>query len=127
MTKTEIWSPITSYSDILAAPNSGLMYANTPWSGYYDVQSTIWVTAPTTQFAQPGWQYLDASSGYLPEKGTYVTLKSADQKNWSVVLETINAKHPQQISFKIAGDSSQLEQCMYGRQTPRRCLNMLEI
>jgi hypothetical protein len=26
---TEIWSPITSYYDILAAPNSGLMYANT--------------------------------------------------------------------------------------------------
>ena len=80
MTKTEIWSPITSYYDILAAPNSGLMYANTPWSGYYDVQSTIWVTAHTTQFAQPGWQYLDASSGYLPEKGTYVTLRSPERQ-----------------------------------------------
>jgi len=103
MTKTEIWSPITSYYDILAAPNSGLMYANTPWSGYYDVQSTIWVTAHTTQFAQPGWQYLDASSGYLPEKGTYVTLRSPNGKDWSTVLETIDAAQPQAASFTLAG------------------------
>jgi len=103
MTSTDIWSPITSYYDNLAAPNSGLMYANTPWSGYYDVQSTIWVTAHTTQFVQPGWQYLDSSSGYLPDKGSYVSLRSADKKNWSVVLETIGAKHPQTVSFRLAG------------------------
>lgn len=103
MTATEIWSPITSYYDILAAPNSGLMYANTPWSGYYDVQSTIWVTAQTTQFTQPGWQYLDSSSGYLPEKGTYVTLKSPNGRDWSTVLETIDAKRPQRVDFAVAG------------------------
>jgi galactosylceramidase len=102
-TSTEIWSPITSYYDNLAAPNSGLMYANTPWSGHYDVQGTIWATAHTTQFAQPGWQYLDSSSGYLPEKGTYVALRSPDKKNWSVVLETIDAKNPQKIRFRLEG------------------------
>lgn len=102
-TKTEIWSPVTSYYDILAAPNSGLMYANTPWSGHYDVQGAIWATAHTTQFAQPGWQYLDLSSGNLPEHGDYVSLKSADAKDWSVVLETIDATHPQQVHFKLAG------------------------
>ena len=69
LTATEIWSPITSYYDNLAAPNSGLMYANTPWSGHYDVQSAIWVTAHTTQFAQPGWQYLDSASGVFAGKG----------------------------------------------------------
>lgn len=106
LTSTEIWSPITSYYDNLAAPNSGLMYANTPWSGYYDVQSTIWVTAHTTQFVQPGWQYLDSASGYLPEKGSYVSLRSNDRKNWSVVLETIGAQHPQTVSFQLAGGLS---------------------
>jgi O-glycosyl hydrolase len=105
-TKTEIWSPITSYYDILAAPNSGLMYANTPWSGHYNVQSAIWVTAHTTQFAQPGWQYLDQSSGYLPHGGSYVALKSTDGKNWSVVLETIDATQPQHMTFKVSGGLS---------------------
>jgi hypothetical protein len=103
LTATEIWSPITSYYDNLAAPNSGLMYANTPWSGHYDVQGTIWATAHTTQFAQPGWQYLDSASGYLPEKGSYVALRSPDKKNWSVILETIDAKHPQTVTFRLAG------------------------
>jgi Glycosyl hydrolase family 59 len=102
-TATEIWSPITSYYDILAAPNSGLMYANTPWSGNYDVQGAIWATAHTTQFAQPGWQYLDSSCGHLPEKGDYVALKSPNGQDWSVILQTIDASQSQRVDFRIAG------------------------
>lgn len=102
-TATEIWSPVTSYYDILAAPNSGLMYANTPWSGNYKVQGAIWATAHTTQFAQPGWLYLRSACGYLPEKGDYVTLMSPKTKDWSVVLQTVEAKHPQRMHFRITG------------------------
>ncbi len=106
-TKTEIWSPITSYFENLAAPHSGLMYANTPWSGHYDVQGAIWATAHTTQFAQPGWQYMDSASGFLPNNGgTYVALKSPQSGEWSVVLETIQARRAQQIRFQIAGGLS---------------------
>jgi len=105
-TATEIWSPITSYYDNLAAPNSGLMYANTPWSGHYNVQGAIWATAHTTQFAQPGWRYLENSCGYLPEKGDYVALKSTDGAKWSVVLQTIDATHPQTVHFEVRGGLS---------------------
>ncbi len=103
MTATEIWSPVTSYYDILAAPHSGLMYANTPWSGTYQVQSTIWVTAHTTQFAQPGWQYLDRSSLRLPNAGSFVTLASPDRQQWSLVLETIGATRPLALRFRLTG------------------------
>jgi hypothetical protein len=103
ITKTEIWSPVTSYYDILAAPNSGLMYANTPWSGYYNVQGTIWATAHTTQFAQPGWQYLESACGLLPESGSYVSLKAPGNKDWSVVVDTIDATHPQRITLQVTG------------------------
>ena len=105
-TKTEIWSPVTSYYDILAAPNSGLMYANTPWSGHYDVQSTIWVTAHTTQFAQPGWRYLQESSGYLARGGSFVTLVAPNRRDWSTVLESIDAMHIQTVRFAIQGELS---------------------
>ncbi len=105
-TKTEIWSPITSYYEILAAPHSGLMYANTPWSGNYKVQSTIWVTAHTTQFAQPGWRYDDASCGYLQHGGSYVTFLSPDRSNWSTVLETIDARQAQTVRLRVAGGLS---------------------
>lgn len=105
-TKTETWSPITSYYDILAAPHSGLMYANTPWSGHYDVQSAVWVTAHTTQFAQPGWQYIDSACGYLSGKGSYVTLKSPSSRDLSVVVETIEATAPQEVTFHLTGGLS---------------------
>ena len=103
LTKTEIWSPITSYYDNLAAPNSGLMYANTPWSGYYDVQSAIWVTAHTTQFAKPGWRYLDPACGHLPDHGTYVSLRSPDGEDWSLIAETVGAKNSQTLQLKVMG------------------------
>jgi hypothetical protein len=106
MTKTEIWSPVTSYYDNLAAPHSGLMYANTPWSGHYDVQSTIWITAHTTQFAQPGWKYIDQACGYLPGKGTYVTLRSPSGGDYSVVAETIQANSSQPLRFEVSGGLS---------------------
>lgn len=102
-TKTEIWSPITSYFDSLAAPNSGLMYANTPWSGHYEVQSTIWVTAHTTQFVKPGWQYLDQACGRMDDHVSYVSLRSPDKKQWSVVLETVDATNPKTVTFALKG------------------------
>lgn len=105
-TKTETWSPVTSYYDILAAPHSGLLYANTPWSGHYEVQSAIWVTAHTTQFAQPGWHYIDSASGYLAGKGSYVTLKSPSSDDYSVIVETIDAKAPQGVTFRLTGGLS---------------------
>jgi hypothetical protein len=82
------------------------MYANTPWSGYYNVQGTIWATAHTTQFAQPGWQYLDTASGLLPQQGSFVSLQSPNGKDWSVVAETIDAKQPQHVTITVAGGLS---------------------
>jgi len=105
-TKTETWSPITSYYDILAAPHSGLMYANTPWSGHYDVQSAVWVTAHTTQFAEPGWRYIDSACGYLGGKGSYVTLRPPSRGDYTVILETVDATAPQDISFRTRGGLS---------------------
>src|SRR6202012_1152990 len=85
-TSTEIWSPVTSYYDILAAPNSGLMYANTPCAGHSDGQGAIWATAHTTQFTQPGWHYDNASCGYLAHGGSFVPYLSPDRTNWSTVI-----------------------------------------
>ena len=105
-TKTEPWAVITSYYDILPAPNSGLMYASAPWSGNYRVQSTIWATAHTTQFAQPGWRYIDSACGYLNGKGSYVTLRSA-AKDYSIIIETIQATETQAVTFELASLAQQ--------------------
>lgn len=107
MTKTVIWSPITSYYDNLPLPGSGVMRANTPWSGYYDVQPALWATAHTTQFANPGWKYLDGSGcGYLSTAGSYVTLKSTNGSDYSIIIETIDTGSSQTVTFNLTGGLS---------------------
>ena len=103
MTKTEIWSPVTSYYDLFPLPGSGLMRANTPWSGHFEVQPAIWATAHTTQFVPTGWKYLDSACGFLPGKGTYVTLVSPGQEDFSLILETAGARESQSLQLSLAG------------------------
>lgn len=105
MTKTILWSLITSYYDNLPLPNSGLMKANQPWSGHYEVQPAIWATAHTTQFAQPGWRYIDAACALLPAGGSHVVLRSP-QGDLSLIVETMDAKTPQAVAFRLTGGLS---------------------
>ena len=99
MTSTSLWCLVSAYYDILDIPHAGLMRAETPWSGHYEVMSPLWITAHTTQFAHPGWQYLDNASGLLPNGGSYVTLKH--ESDFSVIVESIAAVHPQQLTLTI--------------------------
>jgi hypothetical protein len=103
ITRTEIWSLISSYYDFLPIPGSGLMYANTPWSGSYNVEPAIWATAHTTQFAQPGWQYIDGACGIL-STASFVTLKNGS--DYSIVIETAAASASQSLTFNITGGLS---------------------
>jgi len=102
ITKTEIWSAVTSYYDNLPVPGSGIMRANTPWSGRYEVPPTVWITAHTTQFAQPGWKYLDRAC-VLIDGGSIVSLLSPGGEDYSVVIETMDAENPQTLSFQVEG------------------------
>ena len=107
MTKTVIWSPVTSYYDNLPLPGSGVMKANTPWSGYYEVQPALWATAHTTQFAKPGWKYVESGGcGYLPNGGSYVTLKSPNESDYSMIVETVDSTESQKVTFQMAGGLS---------------------
>jgi len=102
MTMTEIWCPISCYFDMLPAGGHGLMKANTPWSGYYYVAPTIWATAHTTQFASPGWTYLEGgASAMLPAGGSMVTLMATNHSDYSVIVETTDATNAQVITFHL--------------------------
>lgn len=103
------WSTIWSVYSGLPYAGCGLMLADTPWSGHYVVGQSIWVVAHTTQFAKPGWQYIDSACGYLGDghsAGTYVTLKSPNNHDYSVIAETLDAKAPQTASFTVTGSLS---------------------
>ncbi|MHC4441001.1 MAG: family 16 glycoside hydrolase [Planctomycetota bacterium] len=108
MTKVITWSLVSSYYDILSIPSSGPMRANVPWCGYFEIQPALWAIAHTTQFAQPGWKYIDSGCGYLPDNtGSFVTLlKPSGQGDYSIIIETMDATETQNVTFKMDGDFS---------------------
>ncbi|WP_405943770.1 galactosylceramidase [Streptomyces sp. NBC_00932] len=111
MTASINWPVVASAYPDVGFADQGLVMANEPWTGSYDVGLSTWVTAHTTQFAQPGWQYLDGASGYLggqtsDQVGSYVTLKSPGGKDWSSVVETTRATGPQTVKLTVSGGLS---------------------
>jgi hypothetical protein len=87
----------------------GLVLANQPWSGYYAVGKDTWAIAHTTQFTAPGWKYLDSSSGYIAgnrNNGSYVTLKSTNNSDYSSIIETMDATAAQTLNFSLTGGLS---------------------
>lgn len=103
LTKTSFWSPVTAYYDCLPAPGSGMIKANTPWSGAYEIEKTLWSVAHTTQFAKPGWLYVNDACMKLPGGGSVVTITSPDRKDISVIVETGEAQQEQEIIIRPQG------------------------
>ena len=85
------------------------MLANQPWSGYYSVGKDVWAIAHTTQFTAPGWKYLDASTGYIGgnrNNGSYVTMKSPNNSDYSMIIETMDASGAQTLDLTVTGGLS---------------------
>lgn len=102
------WSLSASWLGNVNLADTGLALADRPWSGYYDIDTSIWAMAHTAQFTAPGWRYLDTASGRLPGDGggTYVSLRSPTTGDWSTVAETIDASAPVTVHLKPQGGLS---------------------
>ncbi|MDQ1307265.1 MAG: hypothetical protein QG671_3097 [Actinomycetota bacterium] len=103
------WPVIAAITPNIPWATTGVAVAPQPWSGYYAIGKNTWVMAHTTQFATPGWRYLDGSSGYLggnKSNGSYVSLKSASGNDYSTVIETMDAGGAQDLTFSVTGGLS---------------------
>ena len=69
-------------------------------------------TRTTDSFSQVGWQYLNGGCGELIGGGSFVTLKSPSN-DYSIIIETKDAKAPQQIRFQIGGGLSAHPLCVW--------------
>ena len=104
MTALLNWPLIASMTSNLPYPTDGMMVADQPWSGSYSVGENAWVTAQVTQFAQPGWQFLNSGSGYLGgnrANGSYISLASPSKTDYSTVVETTTATAAQTSTFTV--------------------------
>jgi hypothetical protein len=100
------WPVVAALTPNLPYPTMGLALAPEPWSGYYAIGKNAWVMAQTSQFTAPGWHYLDDSSGYIGgnrNNGSYVSLKSTNNSDYSTVIETMDASGAQTLNFNVAG------------------------
>ena len=103
------WPLIASIYPDLPYDDDALMVANQPWSGAYSVGASLWATAQVTQFTAPGWEFLNDGSGYLggsESNGSYVTLKSTDDTDYSTIVETTTASAAQTVNVAVSGGLS---------------------
>ncbi|XP_074641487.1 galactocerebrosidase-like [Tubulanus polymorphus] len=112
MTSTISWNLIASYYESLPYKRDGLMTADQPWSGHYDINNPIWVTAHTTQFVQIGWRYLLHGQGvdHLKLGGSYVTLVDPKKESVTIVIEKMSHDHSKCIrpalpAYKTAAEN----------------------
>jgi glycosyl hydrolase family 59/glycosyl hydrolase family 59 (putative galactocerebrosidase) len=115
VTGTLEWPAIDSMpAAVLPYENRGLLTADQPWSGSYQVNAMTWAIAHFTQFAWPpqpanpgGWRYVNSASGFLQGNradGSYVTLLRATRDQWSSIIETTaGVAQTQQAAFTITG------------------------
>jgi galactosylceramidase len=91
ITKFEIWCPVDSIYDQIAWADTGVMQADTPWCGHYSIWPAVWAVAHTTQFAEPGWVYVDDACGQLDPRtwrGSHVALRDPKTGDWSLIIVT---------------------------------------
>ncbi|XP_056666555.1 galactocerebrosidase-like isoform X2 [Monodelphis domestica] len=93
ITSTIAWNLVGSYYPQSPYEKDGLLTAKEPWSGHYVVEAPIWITAHTTQFAQPGWQYLK-TVGHLFNGGSCVVLTDG-LGNLTIIIETMTHQYSQ--------------------------------
>ena len=107
------WFLVASTYSIEPFPEDpAMMVAREPWSGYYYTRPVLWGYAHYGQFCRAGWQYVKGACGKLPGGGTYVTLKSPGT-DYSIIVETENAKTNQKISFLVSGGLSSEKLCVW--------------
>lgn len=103
------WSLVAAWYPTFPFAGDGLMLAEQPWSGNYVVAQSIWAMAHYGQFSQPGWQFLTAACGFLQGNaadGSYITLKSTNGTDYSIILETVEATAVQTVTFTLSGGLS---------------------
>ncbi|GAA0572876.1 ricin-type beta-trefoil lectin domain protein [Paractinoplanes ferrugineus] len=103
------WPVIAAITPNVPWSTTGLAVAQQPWSGNYSIGKNAWVMGQTTQFSAPGWKYLDSSSGYIGgnrNNGSFVSLKSPNNSNYSTVIETMDAGSAQDLQFNVTGGLS---------------------
>lgn len=102
VTKTLFWYLIDCTYPVEPYGDHGCMRAQEPWSGNYVVKPGVWGYAHYGQFTKIGWKFIDGACGTFGG-GTYCTLRSPDNSDFSVIIETKGGGGGSTLNFTISG------------------------
>lgn len=108
------------------AEDPAALIAHSPWSGHYYPREVLWGYAHYGQFTAPGWTYLTGACGRLAHGGTYVTLKSPGD-DFSVIVETKDAKAPQTLTLAIGPGLSHHALCVWRSDAHAQFIPLLSL
>ena len=113
--------PIEPYAE---DPPTVLAYE--PWSGHFKVRQALWGYAHYGQFTKVGWEYLNGACMDLKGGGSLVTLKSPEG-DYSIIIETKEAKTPQTLRFTLTDDLSDKDLCVWHSNSKEQFVRMDDI
>ena len=96
------WPLMDSMPAYLPEEDRGLIFADKPWNGQYQVNLMTWVIAQTTQFTHPGWRHVLGAAGQLGGAyGSYNTYEAPNHSAWTMNVQTTDAPAAQTISIHV--------------------------
>jgi len=113
--------PLEPYSE-----DPSMILARSPWSGNYKVREALWGYAHYGQFTRVGWSYLNGGSGELAGGGSFVTMKSP-ANDYSIIIETKDAKAPQKIRFELGRGLSAKDLCLWRSNAKEQFIRQADI
>lgn len=89
------WGLLNSFYGGLEFSGTGLVDANTPWSGAWAPKPALWAMAHIAQFTARGWHFLahGAGVGYLSGGGTFAALTDG-HGNLTLLVEKVPRSAP---------------------------------
>ena len=90
-----------------------MILAHEPWSGYYVVREALWGYAHYGQFTRLGWQYVDEGCTKLDGGGSMCMLRDPATDDYSIIIETKDAKTPQTVRVMLPKGLSSDRLCVW--------------
>ena len=90
-----------------------MILAHEPWSGHYVVREALWGYAHYGQFTRLGWQYVDDACTKLDGGGSMCMLRDPASGDYSIIVETKDAKAPQTVRIQIPKGLSADKLCVW--------------
>ena len=92
LTATITWNLINAFYDRLPCSGVGMLRANEPWSGFYQIGQVLWMAAHWGQFTRSGWFFLQHGSGVglLDNGGSYVSLTDPTGQQLTIIIESMD-------------------------------------